>query len=595
MITNINTEKSHDEIIIDTDTLCTQLESGNPFSPNQDIIFSQKESRAIDPSEAVCTLGDQRIPSKRFSQFFEAGLKNSMGRLNKNPNSKTLLNSIAQNHIKRGLIDDAIEKLQRAYSIDNSFFPTIANLAECYSLKNDTQKALSLYGQVSDDKRNDIRVLTNTALIHMKNKDFDAALDILEHAYKLYPKNHNVLNNLGIVYLTKGEPNKAIHFLRKAARRKCDDYTIFNNLGVAFAAINNTQKALTNFKIAYSINHSARSVIKNLANAYQWVKDHESVIALLDEYLASTPEDIELRDFACFSYFEMGVYKKCLNELLKSLDFIEDSKKNQIASIYNNIAVALIKLKRFKEAKKYFLASYGLNQNPTIETYYNILNFFRSTNDFETLKVFLDASLQQYNNDPVLITFLGMHYSSLELYDQAKELFLDALKKDEKLLDPYLNLSVLETDVYGDNDEALRFIKKGLIFHPNNVTLINNYAYCSIMNGDIAEARKIIDSVESPNDVHLNATRGLLHLREGNAELGRRYYNQAASLSKDNKNLHSLVNQKKYLELGNYHFERGETKLALQSLKKGKTFNTIEQYYKNSILKLSQLIKNSNT
>jgi len=587
MITNKSNKQLHEEIIIDTDTLCTQLESGNPFLSNQDLIYSRKKSKAIIDTDDSCSLSpDGKKLSESASTFFDIGFKRSMARLNKNPNSTSLLNSIAQNHLKKREFDKAIKILNKVLSIDNSFFPAIANLAECYANKNEINKALELYDQIDEDRKNDANVLINRALLHLRNKNFDIALEILSKASKLYPKNATVFNNKGLIYLVNNQPNKAIQYLRKAIRLKSDDFAIFNNLGVSFAAINNNKKALTNFKIAFSLNPLERNVVKNLVNVYQIYKNYESMISLLDEYLANNQEDNEMRNFICLSYFEVGSNEKCLKELQRIVSLTKDTDKIGLASAYNNIALVLSRMGRTSEAKKFFIESHKANPNPSIGIYCNIIGFFLTLRDLEHTKYFLDIALKQHENSPILLNYLGMYSSFYEDYATAKKLYLEALKLDEQLLDGYINLSVIECDVYENYDKAIEIAKKGLRFHPKSSILSNNYAYCHLMKGNLEEARRILDNVIGNDYVHLIATRGLLLLKEGNLTEGRKYYNRAASLAGKNKNLYSLVNQKKHLELAKYYLDRDEKKLAIQNLKTGLKFNTVEKYYQMDIQKI---------
>ena len=84
----------------------------------------------------------------------------------------------------------------------------------------------------------------------------------------------------------------------------------------------------------------------------------------------------------------------------------------------------------------------------------------------------------------------------------------------------------------------------------------------------------------------MTATFGLLCIKQGNLEEGRKYYNRAALIAKDNKELRSLVIQKKELELSLYHLKNGNKKEALKRIKKGLAYKSTEgRYY----IKLKEL------
>lgn len=593
MLTKIKSGSLHNEIVINTDTLCAQIESGNPFASNQDLVFSQK-NRSFD-SAGTCNFKDDELyDSNNVFHFFEEGLKRTLGRLKKHPNSRSLLNLTAQNYIKYGNIDKAIEYLHKALAIDDSFFPALANLAECYVLKNNTKKALELYDKLERIKERDERVLTNKALLLLKNQDYDSAIETLKIALKTNNKNSSILNNIGVIYLSKSKPDSAVHFLREAAKINPTDFKIFNNLGVAFVANNNPKKALKNFKIAYSLNRFDRNVIKNLINSYHKSEDFQSIIEILDDYLTTHQSDNELRDFYCYSIFKLESYKKCYKELLKSLNYIKSHEKIKIASVYNNIAVVADKMGFKSDAENYFKESLELNPKPNIQVFYNIIGFFFERNDFTNAKVYIDSALELFKNDSALLTYLARYYLFNQKYEEAISNLTYAIQLDKKNIDAYLDLSVIESEVYENNPEAINILNKALQFYPDHKLLLNNHAYCNIKNGNLDEAKKSLDKVSQADDFCLNATKGLLYLNENNLKEGRRYYNRAAKLAGKNTNLYSLVNQKKYLELGEYYLRNNNIRLALQALRKGKEFNTIEPYYKNKIIELYKKYKNVN-
>ncbi len=584
MITDARKEKTHEEIIIDDDTLCTQLESGNPFSSNQDLIFSRKEAKTSLTNDNSCALLSlDNSLDKKFSSFFQDGIERSLKRLEKSPNNLSLLNSVAQNHIKNGETDKAVKVLNKILAIDNSFFPAIANLAECKSRQGKIQEAIELYNHVGENQKFSLSVLTNKSLLYFKNGEHAKALELLEDAHKRYPQNSTVLNNMGLIYLSWGKHSIAIQFLRKATHINNEDYTIFNNLGVAFAAIKNNKRALTNFQIAHSLNPSARNVIKNLVNSYQTNRKFESLISVLDSYLLNYPEDNELRGFLIFAYFELGQYTNCLKELNRSLEYIKPDDSKRKALILSNIGLVLTVLNRFKEAKDYFLSSFHLNPNPEHDIYCNIISSFLNASNVKYMKMFIDAALMSYPDSPMLLVYLGISYCFNEQYEEAKLLYNKALQIDDKLLEAYLNLSVLECDVFENYAHSIELIQKALILYPDRQSLLNNYAYCLLMEDKPKEARRVLDKINENDNVHLNATRGLLFLKEGNLNEGRRYYNKAASFTQGNKNLYSLVNQKKHLEIASYYLNIGKKDVAIQNLKKGLKFHTIEKYYKKKI------------
>ncbi len=82
--------------------------------------------------------------------------------------------------------------------------------------------------------------------------------------------------------------------------------------------------------------------------------------------------------------------------------------------------------------------------------------------------------------------------------------------------------------------QALQLAEIGLAANKNNISLLNNFAYFLILNGQLSNAksvldRKILRSENASSHTSLIATRGLFHFRMGDPELGRMYYEKALS------------------------------------------------------------------
>jgi Flp pilus assembly protein TadD len=121
--------------------------------------------------------------------------------------------------------------------------------------------------------------------------------------------------------------------------------------------------------------------------------------------------------------------------------------------------------------------------------------------------------------------------------------------------------------------------------------LVNNYAYCLILRGELAKAREVLDKHKEESLVPLVATRGLLLIKEGNIQEGRRFYNRAVALAGNDRSLVALVEQKKNLELGINCLEKGNKREAIRLFQKGLRYKSREDRYKKKIIKLLEQLR----
>jgi tetratricopeptide (TPR) repeat protein len=238
----------------------------------------------------------------------------------------------------------------------------------------------------------------------------------------------------------------------------------------------------------------------------------------------------------------------------------------------------------------YFLKGLETYKEPDNIIIFNIIDFFFKYKQLDKAKKFIDIGLSMNPNNANMLNYLAKYHLDLSEYQLAKKYYEKAIQIDEKSLDALLGLSLIELDVLEDTDRALKILEKGFKYYPKNITMINNYAYCLILRGELSKASMMIDGVDFHNSVHLNATYGLLLIKQGNLEEGRKYYNKAAQIAKNNKELRSLVLQKKELELSLHYLEHDDIKEALKRLKKGLTYESIEKRYYDKLKKISKEI-----
>jgi tetratricopeptide (TPR) repeat protein len=588
MLTLNSDVKTHDELLVEQDKLCAMLESGDSFLPNQDFVFSKKSEEKVK-GEDFCYFSNSLQPNEITYNFFKESLILSLRRLDRIPKKPPLMNEVALYNMRIGEFDKAIDILEDALRLDKYYFPAIANLANCYFAKGNVERALSLYCEIDKENYYDIKTISNIALIHFKNKNYDKALEYLGRAEKIDKKNPSVLNNIGLVYLAKGNPHNAISFIRRASKLKSNDYSFYNNLGVCYVAINNDKKALHYFKIAYNLDSSARSILINLTSVYQKLNDHDSVISTLDTYSKASTGDVEVINLLVKSYFELGMYKKCLNLLISSLDNVAKGENESRALIYHNLGIVYMRMKEIQKANFYFTKCLETH-SPINETfYYNIIEFYLRYEKLDNAIKLIDDALHRNKDNPILLSFLGQYYFQKNEYDISRETFNKVVALDSMILSAYLFLSTIELEVYENFDNAFNILENGLKAFPNDSRIINNYAYGLLLQNRIEEAKNLLQlSVDNSDNIFSFATNGLLLIKEGKLEEGIDKYNiaRANALNDLDYDLSERINQKKFLEIATYHYSRGHNEEAIQCLKKGLKAKTKYNYYRTKIINL---------
>ncbi len=582
MLTVSNDVREHDELIIDKGRRCTYFESGNPYLSGQEFIYSDNISEQID--DRYENEQKQEIdPTDVASSILKNNLESSIIRLNRHPKNPYLLNSLAKNYQSLGNYGEAISSYKKALELDPGFFPAKANLAKCYTLIEKIDEAIQLYEDLETTTTDKAVVYINIALLHLKKKEFDVALKYFENARELEGKNPSVWNNIGLIQLTKNDFNKGVSSLRKAYKLSNDDPKIANNLGVAFALQNNIKRAIHFFRISNQLKGNTRNTIFNLSLAYQLTNQHNKVISILFDYIREHETEVELRNILAWSFFQNKEYENARKLLTKALIIVGAENDKLSTRLLNNLAVIYDYLGEKNKAEQLMITSLEIDPKGTTNIHCNIIHFYLFKRDLTKAKERIDSAIEHYSNDPVFQAYLGEYYFFAGQYDYSKEIFYSVINKNSNILTPYVSLSTILADVDNNPEEALTVIEKIVPRAKNNVQIINNYAYILTQLGKLTKAREVLNSVDLSNGLHLTATKGLLLLKEGHLKEGRELYNKAKKLAGKDKNMANLVEQKKNLELGKFHIEKGKSKTAIRYLTNGLKSKSREKYYRKQL------------
>ena len=107
---------------------------------------------------------------------------------------------------------------------------------------------------------------------------------------------------------------------------------------------------------------------------------------------------------------------------------------------------------------------------------------------------------------------------------------------------PIMFGSNLASTILKDQAKSISLINAGLISHPNDPQLINNFAYALALDNRPEEAFKQLQKIKDESEIDevtsicLMATRGLSFFRSGFPDIGRQFYLEAIEKTKEIKN-----------------------------------------------------------
>ena len=145
---------------------------------------------------------------------------------------------------------------------------------------------------------------------------------------------------------------------------------------------------------------------------------------------------------------------------------------------------------------------------------------------------------------------------------------------------------------------AIRVLSDGLLRFKGSLPIINNLAYTYLMEGNIGNAQKILNTIPASASPHteLIATYGLFNLWKGDAEKGQWFYERAEALAAAEglKDKVKKVRQKKHLEMARMFLRLGATDEAEREVKRGLEIRDFPLSYREELEELASSMRSQN-
>ena len=162
------------------------------------------------------------------------------------PDDILILARYAKLYIKLGKKQEALDCLEKAYSLGIKSKSAITLVSSLYSSLERYDRAQSLIEIGIDKNPNDPRLRRSMAVCLMKADNISGAESELDACLRMAPTNHSAIVMLAEIYITKGMNSKAISLLRSADNDNCPEKLhgrVMLNLAEALVHSGSVEKA----------------------------------------------------------------------------------------------------------------------------------------------------------------------------------------------------------------------------------------------------------------------------------------------------------------------------------------------------------------
>lgn len=572
---------------------------GNPFVPS-----NRLSSKSTHGGEDWAEVIEKESEHNFVLEVINEQVRLTEKALSKVPDSPFLLNDLGALYLNAGKVQESTQFFERALSIKDDLVSARMNLAKAQLLSGNLNAALAIYTELLTHYPNRSVIHENLGGIYLRlaiAQKSQAYLGKAEHHLKQSGEaNPSALNNLGIVFTLHGNLRLALNYFKKALSVEPRSAKTNLNIGICYLRAKNIEKATRYISASLSLDRKNIEAAKSLARIYLTLKEYRKVSDLLSEFEKYGKADPVLLELLAEAQYYTKNYTSCLKLLMSVRQRFETSQSEStgLERVYNNVGSVYLASGDNEKAEEFYRKSVSQSPDKATDAYYNLIDLYHGQNRYEEAAPLIRVLQKEVPESFRLPAFrtrfnllMGRHQFYMKDYAGALSSLSEAQKLEPANPLSYIGIGFILAEAKQDYDAAIEMLKQGLAYESTNYMLLNNLAYYFLMKGNAENAKEILERIneqDALNSVHVNATRGLLLLKENALEKGSYYYNRAIDLAKDEETKNQ-ARQKKQLEWGRYFLSQGKTARARKYLQDAIVIKTQFDLYR---LQAENLLKN---
>ena len=333
-------------------------------------------------------------------------------------------------------------------------------LADTYIYAGDFKNAIRVYDDLESYKGVDKILCMQKHKLYRQINDIKSAINELQTILKNFHNDIEVMEILSELYLLNDEKEKAFVLLKEISVINPKNGRIHLTLADYYREAGDNQKSYNELKLAFkSVGLNIDTKIRILVSYYQLIEINQEMrdqaYELADILIATHPEDLKARAVLADILYTDRKYTKAKEQYLIILE--KDKTKNQI---WNQVL--------FIQAEQ---------------------------TDFEGMLQTSKEALEYFPSDPLFYYFNGVSNKWAKNYNVAITSFKTGvdfvIENQNLLLEFYSSLgdAYHATKQYKLSDE---FYEKSLELDPDNIIVLNNYAYyLSLRKENLEKAKEM--------------------------------------------------------------------------------------------------------
>jgi putative PEP-CTERM system TPR-repeat lipoprotein len=393
---------------------------------------------------------------------------------------------------------------QKALSLDATYFPAVANLAQLDLQENKPDAARKRFEAILEKDRKNIQAMTALASLASAQGQVKEATDWLERARNENPDAVWPALQLAAHYLRIGEKQRSLDLAQKLQTTNPENTDVLNRLAQIQLATDNKAAALDSYNKLASLMPTSAAVQLRIASVHMAMQNQEAVSEAVKKALALQPDYLEAQVAQATVEARKGNNEQAL-AIARQIQ-----KQHKLSAGYTLEGDLQMAQNKPALALKAYEQGFSVEKNAGLMIkIYEVLKRTGNTKD-------ADSRISQWQKEhPADIQsrlYLGSAYLVEKQGKAAIAQFEDILKQDPKNVIALNNLAFayhLEKD-----SRALEFAERAHKLAPENPAILDTLGWILVDQGNTARGLPLLQKAVSltPNsmDIRYHLVLGLV-------------------------------------------------------------------------------------
>lgn len=465
-----------------------------------------------------------------------------------------------------GRISEALSMIQQAADLqpDNKWYQI--RLAQLHLKSSDYQTFIKIYDKLIEAEPGNLEYVETYIDVLLRVGDFDKVLEKLDVLEQQVGKNEYIYLQKIQIYDEQGKKDKAIEEMEKLVEFMPDNTRYRALLAEAYRKVKRDKDAYQQYLKIKELDPEDKYVDVSLMDYYLSIGDVDRAFDELISAIKNKNLDFETKSQIYDFWFEKQKNKNSSKDAETAGNaFIETHPDKSIG--YYILGTVHYLNHSFVKAKEYYKKSLDRDSKNYV-TLYQITMCCFDLREYQEVIGYSERALSLYPEQPLFYFFNGLAYYNINDYEKA----ITVLEKGRKLsankdLTASFDMSIGDTYIVLKNHKkAFEAYDRVLRSNPNNISVMNNYAYyLSLDNQDLERALEMSAKTikaEPKNATYLDTYAWVLY-KLGRYQEAKKYMDKVFKYDKN-------PNGTNFEHYGDILYKLGDKKNAVKNWKKAK-------------------------